>query len=345
MKTLYGIQYLRAFAALAVVIFHAAERSGAEFKIGAAGVDVFFVISGFIMWVMSDRRPVTPLRFIADRLQRIAPSYWIVTGIMILGAIAGLFPNMRLTAAHIAGSMLFIPVHSPSNGEIWPVLVQGWTLNFEMFFYAVFAVALLMPRRLQLAFIGIVFLGFVGLGLALHPQSPMLLTYTRPIILEFVAGIVLAELWLRGKIPSGLFGLPFVLAALAGFAAIAILRLDFDEFTCGPLAVALVLGTVSLEQAGRLPLFGPLTYLGNSSYSIYLWHTLAISVVAKVAMSHGVAADIAVLVSTISGTLLGIAAYELVEKPLRSVFKSLSWRRSRPAAVASTGDRDRAATL
>ena len=63
MKTIYGIQYLRAFAALAVVVFHAAEKTGHHFEIGAAGVDIFFVISGFIRWVISDRRALTPAVF------------------------------------------------------------------------------------------------------------------------------------------------------------------------------------------------------------------------------------------------------------------------------------------
>ncbi|MGH6808111.1 MAG: acyltransferase family protein, partial [Ensifer adhaerens] len=98
MKTIHGIQYLRALAALGVVLFHAAERTGHHFAIGAAGVDVFFVISGFIMWVISDRRPVAPLSFLKERLRRIAPIYWLATVVMIGGGVAGLFPNLVLTA-------------------------------------------------------------------------------------------------------------------------------------------------------------------------------------------------------------------------------------------------------
>jgi exopolysaccharide production protein ExoZ len=333
MKTLNGIQYLRAFAAIAVVIFHAEERTGGIFRIGAAGVDIFFVISGFIMWVMSERRPVTPLRFVVDRIERIAPSYWIVTAIMILGAVVGLFPNMKLTASHIFGSFFFVPVRSPSNGEIWPVLVQGWTLNFEMFFYAIFAVALFLPRRAQLPLIAGIFVALVALGQLLHPQSPIAFTYTRPIILEFVAGIVLAQLRLAGRIPAGLFGLPFVVLALCGFAVIHLLSLDFDERLCGPLAFALVLGVISLEKGDMLPDIPLLTYLGNSSYSIYLWHTLIISVIAKFALSHDLPPDAAVVLCVIFGTLLGILAYEGIEKPLRSLFKSQVFRRLRPSPV------------
>ena len=333
MKTLYGIQYLRAFAALAVVLFHAAERSGGHFRIGAAGVDVFFVISGFIMWTMSERRPVTPLRFVLDRLQRIAPSYWIVTAIMIVGAVVGLFPNMRLTATHVLGSLLFIPVRSPSadNGEIWPVLVQGWTLNFEMFFYVIFAACLFLPRRFRLASLIGVFVAFVIAGAVIYSQSPLAVTYTRPIILEFTAGAVLGQLWLKGQIPGFGLGLALMAAAIAGFTAIEILSLEFNEITCGPLAIALVLGMVSVERSGRLPQIVPLTYLGNASYSIYLWHTLAISVIVKLATSTPIPSDVVTFIGAIAGTLLGIVAYELVEKPLRNLMRNFSWRKARPS--------------
>jgi exopolysaccharide production protein ExoZ len=329
MKTLYGIQYLRAFAAIAVVCFHAAERSGGHFRIGAAGVDVFFVISGFIMWTMSERRPMSPIWFLLDRLQRIAPSYWIVTAIMIGGAVVGLFPSMKLTAAHILGSLFFIPIRSPSNDQIWPVLVQGWTLNYEMFFYALFALALFLPRRLQLGALIGVFLAFVIAGNVTNPRSPALLTYTQPIILEFVAGAVLAKVSLSGRLPRAGVGLMLVLLSLTGFTAIQLLGLDFNELTCGPLAVMLVTGMTAVERAGRLPDIPLLTYLGNSSYSIYLWHTLAISVTAKFAANAEMPPDVAIFIAVIAGVLLGTGAYEAVEKPLRNLFRSLSWRRSR----------------
>jgi len=327
MKTLYGIQYLRAFAALAVVVFHAAERTGGHFAIGAAGVDVFFVISGFIMWVISDRRPVTPQRFLLDRLKRIAPSYWLVTGIMVAGALAGLFPNLQLSAGHLLGSLFFIPVRSPSTGEIWPVLVQGWTLNFEMFFYVLFAGALFLPRAWRLLFLTGVFGLFFAAGLIWDPQSAALATYTRPIILEFLGGIFIAELWLRRKVAGTSLGLACVGAALCGFAAIYLMGAEFDEFICGPLAMALVFGMVSLETGGSIGRVPVLTYLGDASYSIYLWHTLTISVAVKAADILGLDGGLALFGAIIGGTITGVAAYELVEKPLRKIFSGEGLKR------------------
>lgn len=322
MKTVHGIQYLRAVAALAVVLFHATEKTGQHFKIGAAGVDIFFVISGFIMWTMSRARPITPGRFLVDRIRRIVPSYWLVTLVMIIGALVHLFPNLRLTAGHILGSLFFVPVRSPSNGEVWPVLVQGWTLNFEMFFYVLFAGTLFLPRRWQLTSLCTIFLAFVIAGALFTPESPMLQTYTRPIILEFVVGVLIGQLWLSGKIVPAPLGLAFVGASLCGFIAIYLLGAEFDEFICGPLAAALVYGVVSLEKADKIPVSTVLTYLGNSSYSIYLWHTLAISVVVKAAQVFAVPVSVTLPAAVISGTLLGTAAYECAEKPLRKLLSA-----------------------
>lgn len=315
-QTLYGIQYLRAFAALAVVAFHAAERSGHAFAIGAAGVDVFFVISGFIMWVIVERRPVSPGRFLIDRLRRIVPVYWLATGVMAAGALAGLFPNLVLTAGHVAASLFFVPARSPSSGELWPVLVQGWTLNYEMFFYAVFAACLFLPARLRLAAMAAVFLLLVGVGLAVKSDAPLVVAYTRPIILEFVAGMVIARLWLSGRVPGRPAALLLAGLGLAGFAAIAILRLPFDEWTCGPLACALVYGTASLDRQGCVPRLAVPALLGDASYSIYLWHTFAISVVAKAGAMLGLPPSLVFVASACAGLAAGLCAYRLVERPL-----------------------------
>lgn len=314
--TLYGIQYLRAFAALAVVLFHAAERSGYAFAIGAAGVDVFFVISGFIMWVIVHRRPVSAGRFLIERVRRIVPVYWLATGVMVAGALLGLFPNLVLTAQHVVASLLFIPVRSPSSGEIWPVLVQGWTLNYEMFFYAVFAACLLLPPRLRLATVAATFLGLVAIGFAVESDHPLFLTYTRPIVLEFVAGMLIGQLWLTGRVPGRVVSLALICAALAGFATIGILRLPFDEWSCGPLASALVYGTAALDKDGGIPRLRLPALFGDASYSIYLWHTFAISVAAKAGAAVGMPAPLIFVTSICVGTLAGLCGYFLIERPL-----------------------------
>ncbi len=329
MRTLYGIQYLRAAAALAVVVFHAAERNDLHFAIGAAGVDVFFVVSGFIMTAISDQRPMAPVAFLRDRLLRIAPSYWIVTGIMVFGALVGLFPNLRLDLGHVVGSFLFVPVPSPNGGHLWPVLVQGWTLNYEMFFYLLFAASLLLRPRLRLPFLLAILAIIVAAGILLPAENPRARFYTEPLVLEFAAGALLAKLRTRGYLPPPPVGSLLACVSIAGFAAVHFLKLEFDALTCGPLATALVAGVLSIESGGRLPRIPGATYLGDASYSIYLWHTLAISVVMKAGAAAGIPALAIAAVGVIAGIIVGAMAYECVEKPLRSLVKgrpSFLWR-------------------
>ena len=335
--TLYGIQYLRALAALAVVLFHAGERSGHPLAIGAAGVDVFFVISGFIMWVIVARRPVSPGRFLGERLRRIVPVYWLATGAMAAGALLGLFPNLVLTAPHLLASLFFLPFPSPSSGAVWPLLVQGWTLNYELFFYAVFAVCLLLPARLRLAAVAAVFLALVAFGFIVTSENPLFLTYTRPIILEFVAGMLIGRLWLAGRVRGRGLGLALAGLSLAGFAAIGLLRLPFDEWTCGPLAAMLVYGTAALEREGGVPHLRLPALLGDASYSIYLWHTFAISVVAKAGTMLSLAPALVFIAAVLAGVLAGLAGYRLVERPLLRGFSGKRRTGAARRVVAAEG--------
>jgi len=316
MKILYGVQYLRACAALAVVFFHAAEKTGHHFSIGAAGVDVFFVISGFIMWVISDRGRPTPGRFLLERALRVVPAYWLATAVMIAGAVLGLFPNLVITLQHVFASLFFIPARSPSNGELWPVLVQGWTLNYEMFFYTVFALSLFLKHNVRLVAVALVFAMLVLVGALSDFEDPFFLTYTRPIILEFVIGMVIGEVWLKGRMPGPNMGYALIAIAISGFSVLQIFKLPFSEFSCGPLAAMLVTGTLSLEAAGRVrPLRVP-AFLGDASYSIYLWHAFAISVIAKAAATIALAPGVVFVMAVSGGVVVGSLAYLLIEQPL-----------------------------
>jgi exopolysaccharide production protein ExoZ len=80
-------------------------------------------------------------------LKRIIPAYWIATSAFLAGALIGLFRNARFDTWHTISSYLFLPNRGPGTMEVWPLLVPGWTLNYEMFFYAVFILALALPAR------------------------------------------------------------------------------------------------------------------------------------------------------------------------------------------------------
>ena len=140
-----NIQGLRAFAAIAVAGFHTRFRFPHMRLFGSFGVEVFFVISGYIMASICVSNSEF---FFRRRLLRIVPPYWTATVVMFLAALW--FPNLMWTTRPDVGelikSLLFIPF-SRSDGSIEPILSIGWTLNCEMYFYAVLAVSLLIFRR------------------------------------------------------------------------------------------------------------------------------------------------------------------------------------------------------
>ena len=145
---IYSIQYLRGIAALMVVLLHVRVQLGRmgyggywpEFLM--AGVDIFFVISGFIMWVTTFDGSTTPWQFLFRRFVRIIPVYWLLTtttvAVMLVAPSA--VQSGRFDSIHVLSSYLFIPTVHPLTGMMEPVLIPGWTLNYEMFFYIIFEI-------------------------------------------------------------------------------------------------------------------------------------------------------------------------------------------------------------
>src|SRR3954467_905713 len=178
-ERLHNIQAARFVAALGVVVHHSSDI----FFYGGArdvpplfgihwdgGVDIFFVISGFIMAYLTDGRfgeAGAARSFLARRLIRIAPPYWIFTTLVIAAAIAlpGHVHNATLGAPQVIASYCFLP-WPRGDGLLNPLLSQGWTLNYEAFFYAAFALSQFFRRGLL--WLG---LGFAAL-VALHPLIP-----------------------------------------------------------------------------------------------------------------------------------------------------------------------------
>lgn len=320
MGKLFGIQYLRAVAALAVVCFHAAIKEGANFHIGEAGVDIFFVISGFLMVAITNDQ-TAPLRFAQDRIKRIVPVYWFATTVMLMGVVAGLFPNARLEAWHVFASYAFLPAQSPTADYIWPLLIPGWTLNYEMSFYALFAVTLLLRgEALRLIVLSAVLIGAALVGLVAAPESVAGRFYTDQIILEFAAGCWLGFLWKNNR-EAFRYGAILLAVGVAGFAFSWMMNATDDRaLFYGIPAIMLVAGVLALE--GKRPIAGrriPLL-LGDASYSIYIWHTLAISVTSKLGSALALPAFVTIPLNVIGGTIVGLIAYFVVERPLRRLF-------------------------
>ena len=307
MPPISSIQVLRALAALMVVVHHVqpdaallAQASGsafhpAHFLPWMAGVDIFFVVSGFIM-VHSSRellgRPGAAGLFLRRRLVRIVPLYWAMTGLFLLvGAVKPSVLNSGPPdAAQILGSLLFWPMLS-TQGFVQPVYSLGWTLNYEMLFYGVFAAALLLPARWVLPAVSMVLAGLVATEALQGPLPLPFGFWGQPIVLEFAAGMGLAVLRGRGlRLNAPMRGL----AALAGVGVLLLAARQGEGAGWsvvawnGSAAVLLVL-SAACGREGREPpaAVKALARLGDASYALYLVHPFVIRGLRELVLQAG----------------------------------------------------------
>jgi exopolysaccharide production protein ExoZ len=319
-KPLLSIQYLRAFAALAVVLFHACQWVDIDFDIGAGGVDLFFVISGFLMWSITQDPQVTPGGFLWKRITRVAPLYWIAT--LALAALVlvwpALIPQVKAEPAHVLLSLIFIP-HLDPAGVPFPLLPPGWSLDYEAILYQIFALALMGPRRWRLTAVLSALVLITMAGLVLRGLFPL---FANPLMLEFAAGIVMArvmgpQVMEKGRRLSLGMGWSFIALGLTIFALLKLLGIHSDIgrwLLWGGPAVLIMAGALGVEAAGGLPRSRALKQLGDASYSIYLCHWPIIAVTAKLAGMHHPWWFIPVTV--VASLAAGLLTREALEKPL-----------------------------
>ena len=178
---IYSIQYLRGLAAVSVLIAHVLLQPLAALdqnfvRVGTFGVLLFFVISGFVMVVATDGAAFNPFDFIRKRLQRVVPLYWAATFFtaMVCAVAPWALKNTTLTTSSLLHSLFFIPF-SRANGEMVPLMKLGWTLNYEMFFYGIFACAFWLPRLARVcvvsAILGILVVAGLAEGAGNGPQG------------------------------------------------------------------------------------------------------------------------------------------------------------------------------
>jgi exopolysaccharide production protein ExoZ len=289
MKKLDSIQMLRAVAALLVVFCHAATEVGGHGasastvwsfvnEQGQFGVDIFFVVSGFVMMtIISGQRPggATAAWFISERIVRVVPLYWAATLLSV--AVSVLLPALKhknaYALSYVLQSLFFVPTLNPVTNAPEPLLGLGWTLNFEMFFYAVLSLVLLLGiRRVYVALVT-VFVTLVALGAWLHPDFPVLKSWTHTIILEFVFGVLFAH-WRQSGFRIGVRAqIVLIAAGVVGWLLTGIPKTGTFELrgiVWGIPAAAIFAGVVM----GRRELAYPklLLLIGDASYSLYLTH-------------------------------------------------------------------------
>lgn len=340
-----SLQYLRAVAALMVVAFHATEKLGAmtgnddapTFTAGLAGVDIFFVVSGFIMLATTRGKDVTPADFARRRFERIVPLYWLLTALVLVVVLSrpGLLATATFDGAHVAASFLFVPWPHPAMDAHLPLLVPGWTLNYEMAFYILFAASLLLPARWRVAALVAVLSAAAFAGLFVTADT-ILAFYTDPIILEFAAGLLLASVWQRGLAISRISAL-----CLVGIGLLLLYLGSGSDLPrvvwAGIPALLIVTGVVHADGTTDQPPLRLPMLLGDASYSIYLSHVIALPVLGKawIAAGYGAAGlegPAFLALALIVSAMVGAGFYGAAERPLMRVFAAR--RRKRVAEAA-----------
>jgi len=331
--TIVTIQYLRGIAAALVVFHHAmAVPAAAAYyphPFGEFGVDLFFLISGYIMWVTTAGAQRGPGAFWSARILRIVPIYWIYTTLFIAAALLlpeALFTKPAFDPGFVLKSYLFIPAVHPTAGYVAPIYTLGWTLNYEMFFYLVFGACLFVPTRLRAlrgALVALLLFMLVLVGRLADPSGPILATYTNPILLEFLAGIgIAAASRTLQRIP-----LPVAAALIAaGFAAVGVMSWmaapPIRLIGYGMPAALIVIGGQAFKHLARASPSRFWLLLGAASYSTYLAHPFAqrIWFVAANKLFTETVAPAAVALYVVgafaAGILAGILSYLILEKPL-----------------------------
>jgi len=337
---IHSIQYLRGVAAMMVVVFH---LQGPLSRFGvkgdwplalASGVDIFFVVSGFIMWTTTWQGRVTPGAFLRRRLVRIVPLYWFLTLCAVAVALVGKGGAAwaSITLEHLVKSLLFVPSLSPVTHEMEPVLIPGWTLNYEMLFYLLFGASLLLETRFRAVAVSAI---LVCLVLA-HPLAPqeqgILGFYTKGIMLEFAFGLMIGQAYTSGMRLSRAAAVIALAIGALGIAA-SVFAFSSRVLGLGVPAALIVLGAVMRERAAPLPRFGLLHHLGDASYSIYLSHGMVLSAFtfAWQRMGFGfpgVAIPLFASLALILVCLVGLGLYRWVERPFIAAFRDA---RSKPA--------------
>jgi len=340
---LRSLEMLRALAALLVVMSHTdtifrtahAAPFGGIFKSGNLGVDLFFVLSGFIIAYVHRGdlgRPRRLGRYVFNRVTRIYPAVWIMTLLAIavyMVGFGGAGKAGKLDPIAIGASFLLLPQQGA------PLVNVTWTLTYEIFFYAVFAVAILNLRLGLILFLAwqavtaIVCLSGVDLGLAGY--------YFHGICLEFSLGMACAWWLMRAPDARYLSAYWAVLAAgIATFAAGLAWSSAFAsaEALCAFGATGMIAALVRLEQADRIRVPAFLVRLGNASYAIYIVHYSVMALLASVLIGklHLPPTDGLCLACAATGLCFGLAFDRLLDRPIQRELRGWLKRQSARSA-------------
>jgi peptidoglycan/LPS O-acetylase OafA/YrhL len=348
-NNLQGVQIARGLAALLVVIGHSltytmvysgryglTKPSFISIPWGI-GVDIFFIISGFIMVFSSEslfRTKGAWMVFLFKRFWRVVPLYWtIITIYLVRNLLSGReVPSLEGAIA----SYLFIPYDSLNNKIIRPFYEIGWTLNYEVFFYLIFAVFLYFKKKIACLSVFIVFLTFFLFGKFSPVKWPFFLFYSQPIIFEFCLGGLLGLFYKKNFFLSYInffliqfIFLFFVLSNDFFFPFLFIDSATPNNFLrllfWGVPACFYIFSMIYMPNIFDSPTKRLLRFLGDISYSLYLSHPLVMGLLSslcfKPACYLSIPFSFFALFLVISSLVFASLLFKYVEKPFLDLRK------------------------
>ncbi len=334
-KGLASVQALRGFAAIAVVCNHCLSQvtSDGHFlpkEFFAFGVDIFFVISGFIMIYISSTKYVQPTQFITERIKRIFPLYFIFTSMVALTA--SLSPSAvrhsSFAFEHYLLSVFFIPHINPSTMTYSPLLRLGWTLNLEIYFYAIFALSMAINYRMRL-WLSFIIITSILITTRLFPDLfGALVFYSNDIVLEFGFGMVLG--WVFGfthRTWPRSISLILALSAICFMFYVNIEGLSLPRSVGWGLPSSVLVWSALMLDRSRLEIDPVVIFAGDSSYSLYLSHLFVISALRIVWMKFHMPTDswqslaVFTVIGVVLAILVGSLTYLIIERPIMQIIR------------------------
>lgn len=348
-KTLVLIQLLRGIASVLVVLLHVTvnykENTGYTylwniFNFGGSGVDIFFVLSGFIITYTNRQylaKPSATGTFLKRRFVRIFPIYWIIAGFFLLMQLAlPAFYNTHFDTGvgNLFNTFLLLPGHSMVNGV-------SWSLTNELFFYLLFTVALLIPGKKNSLYLMIgYFLSLLVVSVAFpqiavgNPYKDLLFF---PMNLEFFLGVIIVFIvdrvpvkWVNPLLAGGIT--LFVAGAAIHNKGVGMVSPDFTGafirvWLFGIPSFLIILAVVKKELTSSVKMHPVFLHLGDASYSIYLLHLPVVAAFFKIAASLQTSNNTVLFllscVLLVAVCVAGILIYRFIEKPLIKKLNSL----------------------